>query len=494
MAEHLIAWIGKNDLDAAKDGDVTGGPISGTLAARRFQSVWLLDNWRTAESRAFADWLEISEKVKVHRWDCRLRSESDLAEIYHAAIGVIEQMEAAGISGEQTTCHLSPGTSTMKACWLLIAPRYNLRIIRSDKVNGPQDVPLPFDIAAEYRADKKIQRLSAGEALPSSEFGKLQFRSASMRDAVKLAQKAAKMPWPMLIEGPSGAGKELLAQAVFDASARADRPFVKVNCGALPQDLIESELFGAAKGAFTGASQARPGKFEAANTGTIFLDEIGELSLPAQVRLLRVLEEQKVTRVGENVPRPIDVRVIAATNRDLLAEVANGRFREDLMYRLMVVRIQIPPLRQRTDDLLLLLNVILDEVNAAMRERGMPMKHLTDGARAELLRHDWPGNVRELRNTLLRCAVLRLEEEQIDEQTVLATILRQNKSGPILERPIVNGFKLREVVGELCCHYIARALNASRDNRTKAARMLGFSNRQTLDNWLKRYGENGRVV
>ena len=493
MAEHLIAWIGKNDLDAAKDGDVTGGPISGTVAARRFQSVWLLDNWRTAESRAFTDWLAISGKIKVNRRDCRLRSESDLAEIYHAAIGVIEQMEAAGISDEQITCHLSPGTSTMKACWLLIAPRYNLRIIRSDKVNGPQYVPLPFDIAAEYRADKKIQRLSAGEALPSSKFGKLQFRSGVMRAAVQLARKAATMPWPVLVEGPSGSGKEFLADAVFEASARSDRPFIKVNCGALPQDLIESELFGTVKGAFTGADKGRAGKFEAANTGTIFLDEVGEMSPAAQVRLLRVLEENKVTRVGENLPREIDVRVIAATNRNLLTEVAKGRFREDLMYRLMVVRIEIPPLCQRKDDLLLLLDVILGEVNAAMAERRMPQKHLTLAARDQLRRHNWPGNVRELRNTLLRCAVSRLEEEEIDEQIVVANLLRHAQDHKsILDRPFVKGFELRDVVGELCCRYIDRALNETKGNRTKAAQMLGFNNRQTLDNWLARYGDDRR--
>jgi len=206
--------------------------------------------------------------------------------------------------------------------------------------------------------------------------------------------------------GQSGTGKELLARAIHQASPRRARPFVTVNCGAIAPDLIESELFGHEKGAFTGAVGQRVGYFESAHSGTLFLDELGELPKPAQVKRLRALQEGEVTRVGATAPTPVDVRILAATNRTLVEDVAAGRFREDLFYRLAVAVIHLPPLREREGDAGLLLDRLLDQVNRESEtEPGYSPKILSVNARKLLLEHPWPGNVREMQNTLRRAAV-----------------------------------------------------------------------------------------
>ena len=220
---------------------------------------------------------------------------------------------------------------------------------------------------------------------------------------LNLARRAARSTATVLIQGDSGTGKELVARLVHIHSRRGQGPFVAVNCKAFASGVLESELFGHEKGAFTGASAARPGIFERANGGTLFLDEIGEIDPEFQAKLLRVLQEGEVSRVGAQGPRSVDVRVVAATNRSLKAEVAAGRFREDLYFRLAVVPVRIPPLRERPEDVLPLARHFLDRCS---REQGIPVDGWTDEVEGWIRRHDWPGNVRELRNTLERGVVL----------------------------------------------------------------------------------------
>jgi transcriptional regulator with GAF, ATPase, and Fis domain len=221
---------------------------------------------------------------------------------------------------------------------------------------------------------------------------------ADLRRAVELAAAA---PFPVLIEGESGSGKELVARAVHRLGMRRDRTFCSLNCAALPDDLVEAELFGHARGAFTGAIAERVGVFEEAHGGTLFLDEIGELSPRAQAKVLRVIQEGELRRVGENLPRRVDVRIIAATNRDLRREVENGRFRTDLWYRLDVVRVAVPPLRDRREDILVLAEHFWRE--ACQRIDGKAT--LASATLAALARYDWPGNVRELQNVMAALAV-----------------------------------------------------------------------------------------
>jgi DNA-binding NtrC family response regulator len=222
-------------------------------------------------------------------------------------------------------------------------------------------------------------------------------------EALEIAEKAAPTGLPVLIDGESGTGKELMAKVVHANGDRSDRPFVSVNCGAIPENLLESELFGHRRGAFTGATSDRKGKFESAHTGTIFLDEIGELPLTGQVKLLRVLEAHEIQRVGSDERIAVDTRVVAATNRNLRQLCEEGRFREDLFYRLSVIHLSLPPLRERRDEIPMLFEFIGDEAAEALRRRPIEM---TRRLRAFLLEYAYPGNIRELRNIIFRLSCL----------------------------------------------------------------------------------------
>ena len=253
-------------------------------------------------------------------------------------------------------------------------------------------------------------RAAAGELRPLSEkitqalgFDEIVGSAPEFRAALAIAAKAARARVPVLIEGESGVGKEVVADAIHAASPRAKRPMMVVNCGAIPHNLIESELFGHERGAFTGAFDRHIGRFQAADGGTLFLDEIGELPLEAQVKLLRVLQSGEIQPLGSRSTRQVDVRVIAATNRRLLEEVAASRFREDLYYRLNVVQVTIPPLRERAGDIPALVRHLLARIAQQPGLRGLG---ITDDAMALLMTYPWPGNVRQLQNALFRAAVL----------------------------------------------------------------------------------------
>lgn len=259
---------------------------------------------------------------------------------------------------------------------------------------------------------------------------------------------------------------------------------------------MESELFGHEKGAFTGATQSRKGYFEAADTGTLFLDEIGELPKPAQVKLLRSLQEGEVTRVGATTPIKVNVRILAATNRTLAAEVAAGRFREDLFYRLAVAVIDLPPLREREGDAGLLLDRLLDQVNQeSASEPGYTNKKISVAARKLLIDHPWPGNVREMLNTLRRAAVWTAGET-IDAEDARDALLVPPRpdpglagdQDPILGQDIQQGIDLNGLIDRVARHYLERAVDAAAGNKTRAAKLLGFGNPTTLTNWLKRHG------
>jgi transcriptional regulator with GAF, ATPase, and Fis domain len=229
----------------------------------------------------------------------------------------------------------------MAAVWIILAKtRFPAELIQSSAKYGVQTASVPFDIAADFipdllrNSDAKLKQLSAAEPPETPEFADIIHRSQAMRRIIARARYVASRSVPVLLEGASGTGKELFARAIHKASVRREKAFVPVNCGAIPPDLVESELFGHEKGAFTGATDARPGYFENADNGTLFLDEIGELPLAAQVKLLRALQEGEVRRLGGKHAKKVDVRIIAATNRDLLEEISSGRFRADLFYRL----------------------------------------------------------------------------------------------------------------------------------------------------------------
>jgi transcriptional regulator with PAS, ATPase and Fis domain len=286
--------------------------------------------------------------------------------------------------------------------------------------------------------------------------------SPAMLRTLDLARRIARVDSTVLITGESGAGKERVARFIHDESARTAGPFLAINCAAVPETLLESELFGHARGSFTGASQDRAGLFEAANGGTLLLDEIGDVPPAMQVKLLRVLQEREVRRVGENRSRPINVRVLAATNRDLLADVHGARFRQDLYYRLRVVEVAVPPLRDRREDVLPLARQLLA---GSAKRFGKKTPTLTPEAANLLVRYAWPGNVRELENALER-AVALARSDRIDVDDLPPEV----SAVPVPSLVAGDGRTLAEVERE----YIAAALRASGGNRAKAAEQLGI--------------------
>ncbi len=300
--------------------------------------------------------------------------------------------------------------------------------------------------------------------------------SDAMESVRRAVERAAPAPFAVLVEGESGSGKELVARALHRQSPRRDRPFCTLNCAALPDDLVESELFGHSRGAFTGAVAERPGVFEEAHTGTVFLDEVGELSPRAQAKILRSIQEGEVRRVGENIARRVDVRLIAATNRDLRQEVAAGRFRLDLLYRLDVIRIALPPLRDRRDDIALLAEHFWREASARLGSRAT----LSAAVLGRLARYDWPGNVREMQNVLASLAVRSP---------------RRGVVGPSALPPIFEGtapdasWRLDEARRTFEAQFIRAALARTGGRRSRAAEELGVT-RQGLSKLMTRLGIN----
>jgi len=298
-------------------------------------------------------------------------------------------------------------------------------------------------------------------------------RSKAMQSLFQMADKAAQYKTTVLILGDSGTGKELIARGIHCSSDRAKKPLVPVNCGGIPENLLESELFGHKKGAFTGADRNKKGLFQEAEGGTIFLDEIGELPLSLQVKLLRVLQENEIRSVGDSKSMKIDVRVVAATARNLEEEVGKGTFRQDLYYRLNVMTIKLPPLRERTEDIPLLCKRFIDEFNQTL---DMNISGLAPEAMSLLLEYSWPGNVRELENSIERAMVIADDSMLLPEHFPTEVMANNGSEAS----GIYNGFSLKEAQKVLEKKLITRALKETESNRTQASKLLEISHPSLL--------------
>ncbi|PKN13751.1 MAG: Fis family transcriptional regulator [Deltaproteobacteria bacterium HGW-Deltaproteobacteria-4] len=320
--------------------------------------------------------------------------------------------------------------------------------------------------ALERRALRQENQTLRQELSQRYSFANMVGKSEPMQQVYELISKVAPSKANVLVTGESGTGKELVAKAIHFNSPRRDHPFVPVNCGAIPETLLESELFGHEKGAFTGASGQKAGLFEVANSGTIFLDEIGELPASMQVKLLRVLQEREFRRVGGTKDLPVDVRLIAATNKDLATETKEGRFREDLYYRLNVIHIPLPPLRERSEDIPLLINHFYQS------HAGHDVK-ISDAALRLLLDYPWPGNIRELHNVLERCLVLGSAESiGVD---CLPPQVRDAAAGTLLHDLPEDGLDLDAYLAAIERELLLKALERSNNVRTRAAELLKMS-------------------
>jgi DNA-binding NtrC family response regulator len=504
----LVSWIGTADLrapDAADETDI--GPVGQAIKARQFDRLLLLADQDKSAVRKYEGWLRAkfvaNSRMRLNLEHVELTSPTNFDDIYTAVTDTLEKSLNELREQPRLTFHLSPGTPAMAAIWVILGKtRYKAELIQSSKQKGVETASVPFDIKLSPEfvedvlriPDRQLEKLSAGSSEDASGFSNIIYQGTAMSRLVEKARKAARRSVPVLIEGESGTGKELLARAIHQASPRSGKKLQVVNCGAIPSGLVESELFGHKKGAFTDATSDHVGHFKTADRGTLFLDEIGELSLSAQVKLLRVVQDGEVRRVGDSTIDNVDVRIIAATNRDLAVEVAAGKFREDLFYRLAVLVLKVPPLRERKDDLSLLIDGLLKRVNEQTErsnEPGFRRKILSSAAKEILMREDWPGNIRQLENTLRR-AVVWSEKDVVSPEEIEEALLPSGSTNTtidsVMNHPIERGVDIQSIVGIVVKHYLQKAIEVAHGNKSRAAELVGLSNYQTFTNWMRKYG------
>jgi DNA-binding NtrC family response regulator len=521
----LVSWIGHADLlamaddlgpagqellDAAK---VRGkavekpGPVKTAVSAGRFDEVHLLSNYAPAVHKPFADWL--GGRPVIH--PVEVPDPTDYSRVFQVVDGVLAELARRANRKPAELCFLlSPGTPAMAAVWVLLGKsRYPATFYQTYR-GQLRTTTVPYDLVDDFvpellrGPDLNLQHLAARKPSELGGFESIVGESQAIRLAVGRAQRAAPRDVPVLLLGESGTGKEMFARAIHDASHRKNHPFEPINCAAIPRELLESELFGHVKGAFTGADKSRVGAFQRAEGGTLFLDEIGECDPLLQAKLLRVLQpppnsgpcHRVFFPVGASEPVVSDVRVVAATNRDLAQEVKANRFREDLYYRLAVITLRLPPLRERRRDVPLLVETFLRQINEdfGRQEPGYRHKRISVTGMDFVKNHPWPGNVRQLYNTLLQAAVMA-DGDTLDRQDLTAAAggLGEEPEVNVLEQPLGDGFNLDEHLKTIQRHYLRRAMAEARGVKTRAAQLLGLASYQALDAQLKRLGVHFRM-
>lgn len=475
------------------------GPLRTLLDLEAFDEIHLLANYEKRWVKSYCEWL--GHTAKVHA--VSLKDPTHYGEIFAAADTALRSIVNGRAGDVELNLHLSPGTPAMAAIWILLGKtRYPATFYQTYQGRAWK-TEIPFDITVEFvpellkAPDAHLQHLATQSPGQVEGFRTIIGDSTAIRMAVGRAQRAAVRHVPVLVLGESGTGKEVFARAIHAASPRRSGPFVAINCAAIPRELLESELFGYAKGAFTGATRDKPGAFDQAHGGTLFLDEIGECDAAMQVKLLRVLEPpagsgpcSRVFRaVGATQDSTRDVRIVAATNRDLISEVTSGGFREDLYYRLAVVSVRLPPLRERRTDISLIASHLLTKINAEFRahEPGFRDKTISTSAMEFVRRQDWPGNVRQLYNAMLQ-AVTLAACDTIDRGDIAAAVATSPSKLPgfLATESIGDNFVLEKHLEEIHRSFLRLAMEQAAGVKTRAAALLGMKNYQTLDAQLKR--------
>ena len=521
MKRVLVQWIGLSDLRAmaatlpptkrkqimeriggspSREGDL--GPTKTFLTNQKFDEVRLFSNYESSWNKWFEKWL----KTPVTIIPVDLENPTDYAAITEICDGELSKLKKRkNWEGSELCLHLSPGTPAMSAVWLLLGKtRYPATFYETSR-DGKSSIPnIPFDLIDVIpeilrKPDAHLQHLAAESPSEIEGFEDLAGDSQAIRDAAGRAKRAALRIVSVLLLGESGTGKEMFAQAIYKASPRRKKPFLAINCAALSKSLLESELFGHIKGAFTGADRTRAGAFEQVNGGTLFLDEIGECDLETQAKLLRVLQPisgesssvRVIRRLGDEKDKKVDVRIIAATNKDLHQAIKQGKFREDLYYRLASITVTLPPLRDRKSDISKIAERLLGQINHQFKteEPDYEYKSLSPSAITFVKKHSWPGNVRQLNNVLVQAAVLT-DGKKIGRRELAASLGEMPDSGTemtsMMNRPLGDGFDLDEYLNTIHRGYLQRAMEESGGVKTKAAQLLGLKNYQTLDARLKR--------
>lgn len=518
MAKHslLFSWIGTNDLlamsaevspadqkrvlDALKtnrEPQKHTGPIKTLVKQERFDEIHLLSNYPKFLNQLFLNWL--GTKISLH--DVSISDPTDYAQILNAVDKVLGTANIRADS--KVSFFLTPGTPSMAATWILVGKsRYDAIFWQSFQGKATKST-IPFDVVAGFASelasvpDMNLQHLAANAPSEIEGFERIAGSSKDLKLAAGRAAKAARRDVPVLILGDSGTGKEMFAEAIHNASRRKTKPFIRINCAAIPDTLLESALFGHTKGAFSDAKKDHPGAFQQADGGTLFLDEVGECSPLMQAALLRVLQppdgkgpcHREFSPVGDVGKRVVaNVRILSATNRDLVERVQKGDFREDLFYRLAVIKVKLPPLRNRKADLPALVDILLEGVNRdfTSMEPGYRHKTISDSVKRFVRQYEWPGNIRQLKNTIVEAAVM-CDGNIIQVGDIKAAIADvPSKQGSNFEQELGDGFCLQTLLETVQREYLTRAMEQAEGVKTRAAELLGMASYQTLDAQMKR--------
>lgn len=523
----LATWVGHTDLSAwSRNETLTAahqesvrkilkgknlaegdGPIKTLLDREAFTHVHLIGNYDRSLLQQFSKWLKVTPTI--HTAD--IKNPTEHGRIYQIVDPILESLKLD--RGDELCFHLSPGTPAMASIWVLLGKsKYPATLFQTHfdfdtKSNHVMKTEIPFDITVDVlpqfmrEPDRLMQHLQSQSPQDTEGFESIVGDSEAIRLAVGRAQRAAIHDVPVLILGESGTGKEMFADAIHKASPRRNEKLLSINCAAISKELIESELFGHVRGAFTGSDKERKGLLEQVNGGTLFLDEVGECDLGLQAKLLRALQPphdkgpccRTFRPVGSSEDRVSDVRIVAATNRDLVKMVQQGTFREDLLYRLATITVKLPPLRERGRDVMTLAENMLLGINNQFQKslgKAYVVKTLSADAKKFVRKHDWPGNVRELRNVLIQSAVMSIDKTitERDIAAALSQLPNTRLDSGEADKPIGDGFDLEEYLNEIRKRYLTRAMHQSNGVKNQAYELLGYNSHQVLTGHLVRSG------
>jgi transcriptional regulator with PAS, ATPase and Fis domain len=489
----LITWVGNVDFKMVERA-AGFGPLETIMNGGSFDIVYGLTARSEEDMEVYFALLSQKHKAVINPRYVQLRDPTHYGDIFTAVDALISEVIKTH-ANKDITIQLTSGTPSMTVVSILAGKKFGFRFLQSTIEQGVVEPDFPFDVATDFHSSKdnttKLSSLFIGEAPDTAAFSDIITQSPEVETLKQKAAIIAKRDVPVLITGETGTGKELFAKAIHNTSQRAGKPLLILNCGAIPKDLIDTTLFGHVKGAFTGATHANEGYFSQANGGTLFLDEFGELPLDSQVRLLRVTQQGTFTPVGSTKELKTDVRIITATNKDLVHEVAEGRIREDLFYRIAIGVLHLPPLRQRSGDVTHLAKALLEQVNEeAKNEKEYKHKNFSVNAINFISKQSWTGNVRELQATILRATLWQAGDTLTEDDISQALIKSAKSQDNLLQKDVSQGVDINELIGELTQHYVVQAMNLCHGNKTKAASLLGIKHYQTLDNWIKKYGIN----
>jgi transcriptional regulator with PAS, ATPase and Fis domain len=493
----LLSWLGSADIKLMEEdqmGALASIALSGTTS---FDKIIILANAWDDKWHSYADWLNRKLAIAGRPYGFKVHRANLITPIDYESITKVTNkwLDELTSPDNKVYINLSSGTPAMTAVSVLLGKGvYSCKFFQSSRENKVEETKLPIDFSATYKkvSAARIANSSANKPKLESAFSSMVANSTQMQALLYKAKKLAQSDLPTLVFGETGTGKEMLSKAIHQDSVRSSNTFKAVNCGALPENLTDSILFGHIKGAFTGADKDHQGLFEQADGGTLFLDEIGELSLTTQVKMLRALQQGEITRVGDTKTHKVDVRIIAATHRDLMSMVNDDTFREDLFYRLAVGVVKLPALRHRNEDIDQLTDEILNSINdEAAKHPDFESKNISKSAKLFIKSHSWPGNIRELWNTLSR-AVLWSDNSELSVEDIKQSLLQRPNKNVIAEVDLteIDEIDIEQHLDNIRKKYLQAALEKCAGSKSKTAKFLKVNNHQTIGNWIKKYSLN----